>query len=332
MKVGIYLATQFTPGTPLGPQVGNLVEQVRVARANGFASVWAAQHFITAPVQMFQTVPLLARLAPEAAGMQIGPNILVFPALEPVMVAEESATMDWLSDGNYVLGVGLGYRGEEFGALGRSLDERVGRMREGLDLVRRLWTEDRVTHHGKHFHLDDVGLSLKPKQPKGPPVWVAAVVEKAIERAAVLGDEWLITFYPTIAALEGQLKLYRTARAAAGLPPATDYPLCRECYVGPDMAAALAAAEGPLKYKYAAYASWGQDKILAHEDRFDQPFDDFRTDRFIIGDEAAVRDELQRYRDRLGVEHFIMRMQWPGLDQDLVLKSIERLGRIAATL
>ncbi|MET4698833.1 alkanesulfonate monooxygenase SsuD/methylene tetrahydromethanopterin reductase-like flavin-dependent oxidoreductase (luciferase family) [Constrictibacter sp. MBR-5] len=332
MKVGIYLATQFTPGTPLGPQVDNLVEQVRVARANGFASVWAAQHFITAPVQMFQTVPLLARLAPEAAGMQIGPNILVFPALEPVMVAEESATMDWLSDGNYVLGVGLGYRGEEFGALGRSLDERVGRMREGLDLVRRLWTEDRITHHGKHFHLDDVGLSLKPKQPKGPPVWVAAVVEKAIERAAVLGDEWLITFYPTITALEGQLKLYRTARAAAGLPPATDYPLCRECYVGPDMAAALAAAEGPLKYKYAAYASWGQDKILAHEDRFDQPFGDFRTDRFIIGDEAAVRDELQRYRDRLGVEHFIMRMQWPGLDQDLVLKSIERLGRIAATL
>ena len=332
MKVGIYLATQFTPGTPLGPQVGNLVEQVRVARANGFASVWAAQHFITAPVQMFQTVPLLARLAPEAAGMQIGPNILVFPALEPVMVAEESATMDWLSDGNYVLGVGLGYRGEEFGALGRSLDERVGRMREGLDLVRRLWTEDRVTHHGKHFQLDDVGLSLKPKQPKGPPVWVAAVVEKAIERAAVLGDEWLITFYPTIAALEGQLKLYRAARAAAGLPPATDYPLCRECYVGPDMASALAAAEGPLRYKYAAYASWGQDKILAHEDRFDQPFGDFRTDRFIIGDEAAVRDELQRYRDRLGVEHFIMRMQWPGLDQDLVLKSIERLGRIAATL
>ena len=108
MKVGLYLATQFTPDTPLGPQVENLVEQVRVARANGFESLWAAQHFITAPMQMFQTMPLLARLLPEADGMQVGPNILVFPALNPVLVAEEAATMDWLSDGRYVLGLGLG--------------------------------------------------------------------------------------------------------------------------------------------------------------------------------------------------------------------------------
>lgn len=332
MKVGLYLATQFTPGTPLGPQLGNLLEQVRIARHNGFQSLWAAQHFITAPVQMFQTVPLLARLLAEAEGMQVGPNILVFPALNPVLVAEEAATMDWLCDGRYVLGLGLGYREDEFVALGADFRSRVGRLREGIALVHKLWTGERITHHGKHFRVDDAGLSLRPKQQPGPPIWIAAVVDKAIARAAMLGDEWLITFYPTAKTLVRQLARYRQVRADAGLAPSTDYPICRECYVGASMQQALAEARGPLQYKYAAYASWGQDDILDDADRFDQPFETFKDDRFIIGDEAFVRDELVRYRESLGVQHFTMRMQWPGLEQALVLKSIERLGRIIASL
>ena len=332
MKVGLYLATQFTPDTPLGPQTRNLVEQVRAARANGFASLWAAQHFMTAPVQMLQTMPLLARLVPEAEGMRIGPNILVFPVLNPVQVAEEAATMDWLSDGRFVLGLGLGYREEEYTAFGVPLRHRAGRLREGVELVRRLWTGERVTHRGEHFTVEDAGLALRPKQRPGPPIWIAAVVEKAIERAATLGDEWLITFYPTVRTLATQLARYREARAAAGLPPAVDYPLCRECLVGGTMTAALDAARGPLGYKYAAYASWGQDEILDPADRFDQPFDEFRPERFLIGDEAWVKDEIERYRDALGVRHLIVRMQWPGLEQRLVLESIERLGRVVASL
>jgi alkanesulfonate monooxygenase SsuD/methylene tetrahydromethanopterin reductase-like flavin-dependent oxidoreductase (luciferase family) len=332
MKIGLYLATQFTPQTELGPQLENLLEQVRVARDNGFQSLWAAQHFITAPMQMFQTVPLLARLAAEAKGMQVGPNILVFPALNPVLVAEEAATMDWLCDGRYVLGLGLGYREDEFIALGAPFRDRVGRLKEGIDLVRKLWTGERLTHHGKYFQVNDAGLSLRPKQSSGPPIWIAAVVDKAIERAAVLGDEWLITFYPTIKTLEGQLQRYRETRHAAGLAPAVDYPLCRECYVGTTTEQALTDVQQALQYKYAAYASWGQDDILDEADRFDQPFEDFRHDRFIIGDEGFVREELIRYRETLGVQHFTLRMQWPGLDQSLVLRSIQRMGRIIASL
>jgi len=332
VKVGLYLATQFTPGTALGPQLPNLLDQVRAARENGFASLWAAQHFITAPVQMFQTVPLLARLAAEARGMQIGPNILVFPALSPVLVAEEAATMDWICDGRYVLGLGLGYREDEFTALGADFRSRVGRLREGIELVRKLWTDERVTHHGKHFRVDDAGLSLRPRQQPGPPIWIAAVVDRAIERAATLGDEWLITFYPTARQLARQLARYREVRAGAGLAPAVDHPICRECLIGTSTSQALEQARGPLAYKYAAYASWGQDDILDDADRFDQPFETFKEDRFIIGDEAFVREELLRYRETLGVEHFILRMQWPGLEQSAVLASIERMGRIIASI
>ncbi len=332
MKIGLYLATQFKPDTVMVPQVDKLAEQVRVAKANGFESLWAAQHFITAPVQMLQPIPLLARLAAEAEGMQIGPNILVLPLLNPVVVAEEAATMDVLTGGRFTLGVGLGYREAEFDNLGIDRKSRVGRFNEAIEIIRKLWTEDKVTYQGQYFQLKDASISLKPTRPGGPPIWVAAVVDTAIRRAAKIGDGWLITFYPTLKSLTGQLATYRETRAATGLPPVEDYPICRECYVGSDQATAFEDCRAQLEYKYRSYASWGQDEILSEEDRFDQPFDRFKEDRFLIGDEAFIRDELIRYRETLGVDHFIMRMQWPGLDQGKVLASIERLGRIVASI
>ncbi len=332
MKIGLYLATQFTPDTVMGSQLDKLLAQVRVAKANGFESLWAAQHFITAPVQMLQPIPLLARLMAEADGMRIGPNILVLPLLNPVVVAEEAATMDVMTGGQFTLGVGLGYREAEFDNLGIGKKSRVGRFNEAIEVIRKLWTEDKVTYRGRHFQLEEASISLKPKQTGGPPIWVAAVIDPAIRRAAMIGDAWLITFYPTVKSLTEQLGTYRETRAAAGLPPIEEYPICRECYVGSDQATAFEDCRAQLEYKYRAYASWGQDEILPEQDRFDQPFDRFKEDRFLIGDEAFIKDELIRYRETLGVNHFIMRMQWPGLDQDKVLASIERLGRIVASI
>ena len=94
----------------MAAHIPDLVAQVRAARDAGFASLWFPHHYLTGPLQMLQIVPMMAYLAPHAEGMQIGPNILILPLLNPVHVAEESATLDVLTGGNYVLGVGLGYR------------------------------------------------------------------------------------------------------------------------------------------------------------------------------------------------------------------------------
>ena len=83
--------------------------------------------------------------------MLIGPNILILPLLNPVLVAEEVATLDVLSGGNYVLGVGLGYRAVEFEAFNIPMTERAPRLEESMALMRRLWTEDRVTHKGRFY-------------------------------------------------------------------------------------------------------------------------------------------------------------------------------------
>src|SRR6202046_4639514 len=153
MKVGLFINTQFPEGDNVAARVPELVEQVRVARQSGFASLLFPHHYLTDPLQMLQITPLMAYLLPEAKGMTIGGNILLLPLLNPVHVAEEAATLDVLSEGNFVLGVGLGYREGEFDAFGISLKERALRVTESIQLMRALWTEDRVTFQGKFYSI-----------------------------------------------------------------------------------------------------------------------------------------------------------------------------------
>jgi alkanesulfonate monooxygenase SsuD/methylene tetrahydromethanopterin reductase-like flavin-dependent oxidoreductase (luciferase family) len=304
-----------------------MIEQVQQAKANGFVSLWAAQHFMTRPLQMLQPIPLLARLLSEAQGMMVGPNILVMPLLNPVAVAEEGLTMDLLSGGNYVVGIGLGYREEEYTAFNVKKSERASRLEEAIQVMRRLWTEPTVSHQGKYYNVPTMGLGARPTHPGGPPIWIAASTEPAIDRAARLGDAWLITFYPSISLLKDQMAMYRASLKKAGKPEPADIPILKECYISPNHKFALDECKGPLQVKYNAYASWGQDKFLPEDERFEQPFEEFVKDRFLIGDVAFVRDEIQRYYETLGVNHFCLRIHWPGLEQSKVLRTIDLLGK-----
>ena len=323
MQVGLFINTQFPPGESVAGHMPELVAQVRTARDAGFASLLLPHHYLTAPLQMLQLAPAMAYLLREAEGMLVGPGIIILPLLNPVHVAEEAATFDVLSGGNYVLGVGLGYREPEFTAFGVPLGERAARMSESIGLMRRLWTEDRVTLTGRFYQVQDAGLGLKPVRPGGPPIWVAAQADAAIRRAARIGDAWLVVPSAALDQLTGQMATYRAALAEAGRSAAC-FPIERECYVGASHRTALAECRGPLEYKYAAYASWG----LAGSTQM--PFEQFVRDRFIIGDATFVKEEVARFHTTLGVDHFVMRVQWPGLSQEQALGSIRRLGQVFA--
>ncbi len=330
MKVGLYITTQFTPGTDVSAARKEMLEQVQAARQNGFASLWVPHHYATLPMQMLAPIPMLAYLLREAEGMVIGPNILVLPLLNPIHVAEDAVTLDLLSGGRYVLGVGIGYREAEFSAFNVPLTERVQRFNESIAVMRRLWTEDRVTHQGKSFKIDNLGIGLKPMRPGGPPIWVAGVVDAAVKRAARIGDAWLITNFAHLSVLAPQMKMYRATLAELNKPFPDDVPITRECYIGPTREKALQECQAALEYKYGAYSSWGLDKLSGDAESFNQPFEAFAKDRFIIGDKASVKDEIQRYRELLGVNHFIMRVQWPGLQHGKVMRTIAMLGEIFA--
>lgn len=328
MKVGLYIATQFVQEANVAQARAEMLEQVRVAKRSGFASLWVPHHYATQPMQMLAATPMLAWLLREAEGMTIGPNILIMPLLNPIHVAEDAVTLDLLSGGRFVLGIGIGYREAEFKAFNVPLKERVQRMTESVELMRRLWTEDRVNYRGKIFEVEDMGIGLKPMRPGGPPIWMAATVEPAVKRAAEIGDAWLITNFAHMRDLQPQMKLYRETLKAVGKPFPVEAPITRECYVGPTRELALQECRAALQYKYAAYSSWGLDAQSKGSESFQQPFEDFVKDRFIIGDKAFVKDEIQRYNEELGVNHFIMRVQWPGLEQEKVLRTITQLGEI----
>jgi alkanesulfonate monooxygenase SsuD/methylene tetrahydromethanopterin reductase-like flavin-dependent oxidoreductase (luciferase family) len=329
MRIGLFTAAQWSSDENPAAVLKALSEQVRAARDNGFSSLFVGQHLLTGPMGMFQTNPLLGHLVKDAAGMQIGPGVLLLSMMNPVLAAEEAATLDWLSDGNYVLGAGLGYRPEEFQAMGVDKRERVGRLIEGLELIKRLWTEDSVTHHGKYFQLDDAKASVRPKQRPRPPIWLGGDVEPAVRRAARIADAWCIAPTLSIRSVLARLEIFRDERRKTGQPEDVSCPLIRECFVGRDAAHAAAASRGPLLFKYRAYASWGQRDTGSD---FDATFDEFAKGRFLIGEAEQVKDEILHYAETARTDHILLRVQWPGLAHEEALGNIKGIGRIIAAL
>ncbi|MSP04174.1 MAG: LLM class flavin-dependent oxidoreductase [Acetobacteraceae bacterium] len=329
MKVGVMLNTQFEDGVSIHAQLPNLLAQVRTARESGYASVWFPDHYIIGPVRMPQPVPLMAYLLHETGDMMIGPNIRILALLNPVQAAEEAATMDILSGGKYIFGVGLGYREPEFSAFNVPINERAARFSECIGVMRRLWTEQKVDHHGKYYTVDNAAISAVPHTPGGPPVYVAALAEPAIKRAARIGDAWLAVNTTDIKTTQRHMATYRAALAEYGRTP-REFPLTRECYIGSSYKTAFEECRAALHYKYTAYAAWGASRPVTDQDAFGMSFENFCKDRFIIGDKVSVKEAVAKYTELLGVDHFIMRQQWPGLSQERVLHSIRSVGEIFA--
>jgi len=326
MDFGLGLSVQHLPDDSQAARFEEHLEQVRLARAVGFTSVWASQHYLSDPFTYFQPIPTLGRVAAEAAGMIVGTGCLLLPLHQPVAVAEELATLDVIAGGRLVVGIGLGYRDVENEAMGHDPKSRVGRLVEGLEVLERLWMGEPVSYAGKHFTLHDARISMRPLQRPRPRVWLAANGDAGVRRAARLGDAWFMNPHSTLETLERQLALFRDARRALVRPAAADVPLIRECSVAADSATALAEGRRFLEGKYRAYRTWEQDKALPQGETFADSFDELSRDRFILGDPERVRDEIARYRERLGVTTMIFRLQWPGMDQQSVLRSIRLLG------
>jgi len=332
MKIGVFINSQYSPGNAIGPEVDNIIEQVREAEKAGLSSVWFGQHLVTGPIQMLQMMPLLARIIPECGDMLIGSGVVLLAMQNPVRIAEEMATLDWLSDGKLIVGAGIGYRHEEFEVTGINIRTRGKRFEEALQIVRQCWQSDKIHFKGKHFSIGNQIPSLKPKQLNGPPIWIAGEVEPSIKRAALMGDAWLPLPVPNRATLIQLLDIFRSERAKLGLSQVKEQPLMREVYIGENNTSAFAECESPLYDKYKAYADWGQSESSSSNDEFSQDFRNFSNDRFLIGDTTSVADNIKRYRDELCIDHLICRVQWPGLSQEQVLSTIRRLGKCRAKL
>jgi alkanesulfonate monooxygenase SsuD/methylene tetrahydromethanopterin reductase-like flavin-dependent oxidoreductase (luciferase family) len=327
MKLGIYLNAQHPAGDDPARRFAETLEQARLVRALGFDSIWGGEHHVTPGFHYFPLLPLLQRLAAEAEGLWLGTNLVLLPLHNPVELAEVGAFLDVITGGRFMLGVGLGYRAEEFAVFGVPMRERVSRLTEGVEIIRRLWTEDRVTHHGRHWQLDDVSIRPRPLQRPRPPILVGSQVPAGIARAARIADGWLVVPIPTVDEFAAQASAFAAARSAAGLPAGAQ--ICRllEVVCAPDEATAIRRAAPFLLEKYAAYLSWGLAGVSI--DPAAPPEEQLRrlaANRFAVGSPAQVVDALLR-QQRAGATHVTMRVSWPGMPQPDILAGIELLGR-----
>ncbi|HXJ77428.1 MAG TPA: LLM class flavin-dependent oxidoreductase [Candidatus Methylomirabilis sp.] len=327
MKFGLELNTQYPPDESAVAHLDENVAQVRAARDAGFDSVWAGQHYLSSPFLMFQPVPLLARMAVEAGDMRIGTNIFLLTIHNPVYTAEQVAMLDIITRGRFVFGAGLGYRLEEFAAFGVPMKGRGARFEECLEVVKRLWRGEEVTFRGQHVRLEQAQAMLRPVQQPHPPVWIGASGDAAVVRAARVGDAWLINPHAGLDTLTRQMELYRGTLSAANRPFPVELPIFKELSIAPTRDKALAVARPSLEKKYLSYAQWGLDKPMPSNENLNRAVDELARDRFIIGAPDECCAEIERYHRVLGVNHFILRLQWPGFAHSDTLRAIEMVGK-----
>jgi alkanesulfonate monooxygenase SsuD/methylene tetrahydromethanopterin reductase-like flavin-dependent oxidoreductase (luciferase family) len=326
MKLGIFLNGQHPKDDNPGRRFEELIEQVRLAKTLGFDSVWGGEHHATDGYHYFPLLPMLQRLAAEAEGMELGTNIVLLPLHNPMEVAEIAAFLDVLSGGKFNLGVGLGYREEEFAMFGVPIKQRVSRMVEGIEIIRRLWTEDRVTHKGRHWQFENLTIRPQPVDGRKSPILIAAQVDAAVERAATLADGWCMVPVPRRDHMAAHVEKYKTTRAAAGLPKSHHLVRLFEVTCAEDEETALKRSAPFLLEKYASYASWGLPGVKFNpEDAPEVQLKKLATDRFGVGTPEQVIDALMD-QHRMGITHVTMRASWPGMKQEDILASLDLIG------
>ena len=308
MKLGFFVTNQYLPGESMPQKIQESSDQVKAARDAGFSLIATGEHFLAAPYQMSNSFTLLSRLAADAGDMQVAATVILVPLHNPVELAESIATLDAITNGKFVFGVGLGYREEEYTAFGVQQGERVGRFNEAMDLIKRLWSDEEVEFNGKYYTVPKTKISTRPVQTP-PPIWVAANNDVAIRRAARWGYPWLINPHATVPMVADQWNRYKAALDEFENPIPSELPMMREMYVAQDRETAFIESQPFLEGKYKAYADWGQDKALPGEESFSVPYQDLAKDRFLLGSPDDIVSEFRRYAEELGVNHMICRMQ-----------------------
>ena len=217
MEVGIYIRDYIDdPTRSMSEQIEEAAEICRRAHGLGFSVIYSPQHFIGHPTVWLQPMQILSRLAPDAEGMKLMTGILLLAYHNPVDIAEQVVTLDHISNGRFILGLGLGYREKELEAFGTNRRDRVSRFEESITLMKQLWTGAEVTFEGKHWQVHEARIALTPVQKPHPPIWIAAQSTGAVRRAARIADACLLGPQPSWADFHFLATQYNEAVAKRG--------------------------------------------------------------------------------------------------------------------
>ncbi len=310
-----------------------MLDQMVAAEDLGFDHVWLTEHHFTDDAYNPVPLAMASAVAAVTRRIRIGTFVLLLPFIHPVRAAEEAILADLVSNGRFDLGVGQGYTHDEFDALCVDRAERAPRLAEGVELMRRLFTEEKVTFEGRFTRVRDMTLMPRPVQQPHPPLWVGARGPKAIRRAARLGAHLLTTLGPDPA------PAYLEALREFGHDPGTfRIAQLRMVYCAESEDQAWAECQEHLAHVFGYY-----ERVLAEAadvEGDDQPLPFSRPEEIresplagtavMVGTPQQVAEQLDRFCDSFTCTDFILSTHFAGIDPALSARSNTLFAREVA--
>lgn len=329
VRVGIGLFTGQVPADSprtIAQEYRETLELVRQAEAAGFDSAWVSEHHGASDGYLPSLLPMLAAFAASTERILLGTGIVLAPFHDPLRLAEDSAVVDQLSGGRLLLGLGIGWREEEFRMFGVPRGERAVRTEETIEILRRAWTGRRFSFEGRAFRYDRVKVTPPPARLTGIPIYLGGYADKAVRRAGRLADGYVADAAPEDA--QRYVSLVDESARGAGRDPSTlALVLLQNAFVQTDGDAWRTVAGG-VAHEFGAYDAW---EAGADTPEFDsltiapQEAAELRKNT-TAGTPAEVLHGLQEilapFSGRSDL-HLVVRLHYPGMDLDTASRALE---------
>lgn len=313
-----------------GQYYQDFVKEVKRGEELGFDSVWLEEHH--GIKDHYWPAPLLglAGIATLTERIMIGTDIMVMPFYHPVRVAEETAMLDIMSQGRFILGTAIGYKPDEFALYQVPLERRGARFEEALLLIKQLWTQEEVYFDGMYYQVRGLKIEPRPLTQPHPPLWLGGWGELSLTRAATMGDAWIPGPTARLDKLLQAQRVYHKKLSSIGIDPATKpAPLTREVVIAEtdERAREIATRHLMVAYRQEYGTRDWKHPLIGSEDttRVDQ-FEAISQERFLVGSPDTLIRELERYREAFKVDHLICRLYFPGISHDFIMQELDYLA------
>lgn len=301
MKIGYHLTPFWSPAERTPSQnIDEAIEVVSASSSMGYEWVSMGQHWLSHPTAWPQPYPFLARVAPVTGSMKLKTSIVLLPLHNAIDVAENMATLDNISHGRLVIGVGLGYREDELAAVGLGRKDRVPKLEESINVMKQLWSGSEISYEGKYVKVDKGQMGMVPYQKPHPPIEMSAQSEAATRRAAKIGDA--VFFGPQVAwrDVAHLVDVYREARTECGDGKPGTVGASRSLMVGTSKEDAARSAEKYLEKTFQMYKGWKMNEAAMVQLQLDASIS--LDDWAIHGSPADCVETILRSRDDIGLE------------------------------
>ena len=308
MQFGIYSSIANPPrGEDLDRCVDEVIAEAQLAEASGFDSCFFGEHHQDQDGFLPSPLIVATAVAANTQRLHVGTSVILLPLHHPVHVAEDVITLDIVSKGRIILGVGVGYQASDFQAFGIPMQHRAAMFEEGVEIIRKCWSGERFSFHGTHYTLKDLQIRPRPFQTPAPPLWIGASVPAAVRRAGRMGDAFVATPSTTLPQTLRLVDIYRQAAEDAGRQPRVV--LMRDAWVASSRAEAE-AVYGPEVMT--AYRYYWENQLAEFQDiPADTPFslENLAQDRLVLGEPETCIREFHRWQEATGADYCLLRLR-----------------------